>query len=211
MLCTVQCRPASACARKSPPGGCTLKKQDKTRQDNMVTALNGALKAWGLTLCPKKSRCMVFGKDDDTPHLTIRVEGEKMDQVDKFCYLGTIISTDGTCSAAIDDRTRKAWVRLHQSHFIWRLRGLSRKARATSFRCIVLTTLLHRCERWTLSAADMTKLRKNHHNLLAKALNGALKTRTDAKAEVVALTLQAKEIAQERKKNKIPGKRKRRR
>jgi len=67
----------------------------------MVTALNGALKAWGLTLCPKKSRCMVFGKDDDTPHLTIRVEGEKMDQVGEFCYLGTIISTDGTCSAAI--------------------------------------------------------------------------------------------------------------
>ena len=31
MLCTVQCRPASACARKSPPRGCTLKKQDKTR------------------------------------------------------------------------------------------------------------------------------------------------------------------------------------
>ena len=32
MLCKVQCRPASACARKSPPRGCTLKKQDKTRQ-----------------------------------------------------------------------------------------------------------------------------------------------------------------------------------
>jgi len=32
MLCTVQCRPASACARKSPPRGCTLKKQDKTRK-----------------------------------------------------------------------------------------------------------------------------------------------------------------------------------
>ena len=29
MLCTVQCRPASACARKSPPRGCTRKKQDK--------------------------------------------------------------------------------------------------------------------------------------------------------------------------------------
>jgi len=33
MLCTVQCRPASACARKSPPRGCTLKKQDKTRHE----------------------------------------------------------------------------------------------------------------------------------------------------------------------------------
>jgi hypothetical protein len=31
MLCTVQCRPASACARKSPPRGCT-RRQDKTRQ-----------------------------------------------------------------------------------------------------------------------------------------------------------------------------------
>jgi len=46
---------------------------------HMVTALNGALKAWGLTLCPKKSRCTNIGEDDDTPRLDIRVEGEKMD------------------------------------------------------------------------------------------------------------------------------------
>ncbi len=32
MLCTVQCRPASACTIKSPPRGYTQKKQDKTRQ-----------------------------------------------------------------------------------------------------------------------------------------------------------------------------------
>jgi len=31
MLCTVQSRPASAYARESPPRGCSLKKQDKTR------------------------------------------------------------------------------------------------------------------------------------------------------------------------------------
>ena len=36
MLCTVQCRPASACAKKSPPRGCTLKKQDKTREVMIV-------------------------------------------------------------------------------------------------------------------------------------------------------------------------------
>jgi len=139
---------------------------------HMVTALNGALKAWGLTLCPKKSRCMVFiGDGNHTPRLDIRVEGKKMAQVGEFCYLGTIISADGTCSATIDDRIRKAWFRLHQSHYIWRLRGLTRKARATFFRCIVLTTFFHGCERWTPSKADMTKLRMNHHNMLAKALN----------------------------------------
>lgn len=94
-----------------------------------------------------------------------------MDQVGEFCYLGTIISADGTCSTAIGDRIRKAWTRLHLNHYIWRQRGLTRKARATFFRCIVLTTLFHGCERWTPSKADMTKLRKNHHNMLAKALN----------------------------------------
>ena len=137
----------------------------------MVTALSGALKAWDLTLCPKKSRCMVFGDDDDTPPLDIRVEGDRMEQVGEFRYLGTIISADGTCSATINDRIRKAWFRIHTSHYIWRLRGLTRKARATFFRCIVLTTLFHGSERWTPSKADMTKLCKNHHNMLAKAHN----------------------------------------
>ena len=40
MLCTVQCRPASACARKSPPRGCTLKKQDKTRPQHHIPKRN---------------------------------------------------------------------------------------------------------------------------------------------------------------------------
>jgi len=43
MLCTVQCRPASACARKSPPRGCTLKKQDKTRQGSIIVVCTGLL------------------------------------------------------------------------------------------------------------------------------------------------------------------------
>ena len=87
----------------------------------------------------------VFGKDDDTPRLTIRVEGETMDQVDEFCYLGTIISTDGTCSAAIDDRTRKAWVRLYESHFIWRLRGLTRFPSNTQKQALTLALLTTQC------------------------------------------------------------------
>jgi len=36
MLCMVQCRPASACAMKSPSRGCTLKKQDKTRKHQCI-------------------------------------------------------------------------------------------------------------------------------------------------------------------------------
>jgi hypothetical protein len=138
---------------------------------HMVTALNGALKAWGLTLCPEKSRYMVFSDGNHTPRLYIRVEGKKMAQVGEFCYLGIIISADGTCLATIDDRIRKAWFRLHQSHYIWRLGGLTQKARATFFRCIVLTTFFHGCERWTPCFADMTKLRMNHHKMLAKALH----------------------------------------
>jgi len=44
MLCTVHFRPASACARKSPPRGCTLKKQDKTRQGiNLETNAAGCI------------------------------------------------------------------------------------------------------------------------------------------------------------------------
>ena len=36
MLCTVQCRSASARAIKSPPTGCIQRKQDKTRQDHTM-------------------------------------------------------------------------------------------------------------------------------------------------------------------------------
>jgi hypothetical protein len=128
-------------------------------------------KGLGPHALPQEIKMYGLARTTTPPSLDIHVGDKKMDQVGEFCYLGTIISTDGTCSAAIDDRTRKAWIRLHQSHHSWRLRGLTRKARATFFRCVVLTTLFHGCERWTPSAADMSKLRKNHHNMLATVLH----------------------------------------
>jgi len=67
-------------------------------------------KGLGPYALPQEIKMHGIGEDDDTPRLDIRAEGEKMDQVGEFCYLGTVISTDGRCSAAIDDRTRKAWV-----------------------------------------------------------------------------------------------------
>jgi len=42
----------------------------------------------------------------------------------------------------------------------------ARKAQPPSSDVIVLTTLIHGCERWTPSAADITMLRKDRHNML---------------------------------------------
>ena len=76
--------------------------------------LTGSREVKGEDILRKKSRCMVFiGDGNSTPRLDIRVDGKKMAQVGEFCYLGTIISADGTCSATIDDRIRKAWFRIH--------------------------------------------------------------------------------------------------
>ena len=73
MLCTVQCRPASACARKSPPRGCTLKIQDKTRQVHHLDQTEIKLAATEIKSIEDKAATEIkLAKAD-----VARVEGER--------------------------------------------------------------------------------------------------------------------------------------
>jgi len=56
----------------------------------------------GLSVNQKKSTCMVISKLSDTPSCSnLMVNGEKIEQVDKFVYRGSALTQDGECDSEI--------------------------------------------------------------------------------------------------------------
>ena len=92
-----------------------------------------------------------------------------MEVVDRFPYLGDIVSRDGDDTAAVDARVEsggKAFGALRAS--IFASTSISNKAKKAVYEAIVLSTVLYGCETWSLTEELYRRLRCMHaHHLRA--------------------------------------------
>lgn len=118
-----------------------------------VSELDAALQSWQLLISVTKSKVMVVSKDAAAASPVIQLQGQTLEAVQHFKYLGSQLSGDGTLDAEISYRIScgaAAFQRLKQ-HGIWRDRGLSLGLRVALYRTLVLSALLYCCETWALS------------------------------------------------------------
>ncbi|XP_038048237.1 uncharacterized protein LOC119722267 [Patiria miniata] len=78
--------------------------------------------------------------------------------VEKFCFLGNIVSSDCRSKADIQRRLGLATSALARLNTIWKERCLSRKTKLSLYNSLVLSILLYGSETWTLSAELERKL-----------------------------------------------------
>ena len=57
--------------------------------------------AKGLFLNSAKSFTVVFSKSEERPTCKITVHGNTLEQVDRFVYLGSLVTSDGRCEQDI--------------------------------------------------------------------------------------------------------------
>ena len=102
------------------------------------------------------------GKPYSAP--TITVNGQKLQVVDKFTYLGRTLSRAVHIDDEVTARTAKASVafgRLRTN--IWERIGIRLDTKLKVYKAIVLPTLLYACETWTVYQRHAKKL--NHFHL----------------------------------------------
>ena len=83
---------------------------------------------------------------------TITVNGRKLQVVDKFTYLGSILSRAVHIDDEVTARTAKASVafgRLRTN--VWERNGIRLDTKLKVYKAVVLSTLLYACETWTPS------------------------------------------------------------
>ena len=97
----------------------------------------------------------------------VRCEGEELQNVFKFKYLGTIFAADGKHCYDIEARIAKAQVRCGQLRNIFNSPNLSTSIKLRLYIASVCSLLTYGSEIWTLNEQVMRKLRGVNSRLLS--------------------------------------------
>ena len=116
----------------------------------ILDAFSDASKKFGLKINIKKTEVLYQPNSTRTREEDIMVDGNKLNSVLEFTYLGSTISSNGCIDDEIQRRMAKArasFGRLRQR--LWNNHHVSLRVKGKIYRAIVLSTLLYGAEAWT--------------------------------------------------------------
>ena len=149
----------------------------KTQEDleHNVNMLNREITQRGMKINLNKTKTMIISREPK-PH-TIRVEGEALEQVDSYKYLGVMIKSNGSLKEEVSQRIGKATNVYHQlgSTFINK-RELTTKTKISIYNSVYCSTLLYGSESWTLDSRDKSRLQAAEMKFLRRSIG---KTKRD--------------------------------
>ena len=92
--------------------------------------------------------------------LEFKTGEDVLEEVEKFCYLGDMISCFGGASEAVSARIGSAWQKFRElSGLLVGKQGLSLMQQGKIYQCCVRPVLLYCFEKWELTVADEMRLR----------------------------------------------------
>ena len=102
---------------------------------------------------------------------TITVKAQRLQVVDKFTYLGSSLSRVVQIDDEVNVRIAKASAASDQLHgSTWDQSGIRLDTKLKVYRLVVLPTLLHACETWTVYQRHAKRLSHFHTSCLRKLL-----------------------------------------
>ena len=104
-----------------------------------------------------KSKVMVVSKNGGQV-VDVQLNGERMEQVECFRYLGTDIHENGKLNEEIGHRVREGEKVGGALRAVWRNKKMSVKAMKGMYEAIVVPTVLYGSEAWVLNARDVSRV-----------------------------------------------------
>ena len=123
----------------------------------LTNKLASASERYGMEVSSEKSKVMVNSIDTNAS-ADIVMNGQKLEEVDSFRYLGALITKDGSCRKDILARIAQAMAAMSKLDEIWKCNRLSFKTKLRLYRTLVIPILLYGCESWTLNADTAKRL-----------------------------------------------------
>ena len=152
---------------------CALNASDEHEMQVEMDSLSAACNNFGLTISTKKTQVMFQPAPGNQYHEPqISVNGQTLQAVEIFTYLGSTLSRTTTIDAEISNRISKAgsaFGRLKEN--VWERRGISLETKLKVFRAVVLTTLLYGSETWTAYRRHEKQLNHFHLRCLRNLLH----------------------------------------
>jgi len=95
----------------------------------------------------------------------LTMDGDDIEIVDKFPYLGDVLSTEGGVHEAIIARIRSAWKKFKVSGVLCK-KGISLRIKGALYKCYVRNVLTYGAECWPLRVEDERKLKTTEMRML---------------------------------------------
>lgn len=135
---------------------------------NLLDRFSQACSDFGLTISKKKTKILSQGVPN-APSFTI--EGEAIDNVEKFVYLGSTIASNTSLELETSCRMGKAYSAFARlAARVWDNPKLTIKTKCAVYSSCVLSTLLYASESWTTSRRQESKLNSFHFRCLRRIL-----------------------------------------
>ena len=99
---------------------------------------------------------MAVGKTDTK--VNIRLDGDRLEQVKEFTYLGSLMTDDGKCINDIKKRVSLASAVIGLLYKIWKSKQITIKTKVMVYQVLVMPVLLYGAECWTMGKEDERRL-----------------------------------------------------
>ena len=120
--------------------------------NNIVHKVNDAGRKRLLKLNARKTKQMVVG--DENANVYIDVDGETIDKVNSFKYLGAIKTSTGSCSEDVKTRIGRAKKATMELDTIWKDRGIRKELKMKLVKALIWPVITYGAEGWTLKKYD---------------------------------------------------------
>jgi hypothetical protein len=95
-------------------------------------------------------------------------QGEKLEVVQKFCYLGDMIGSGGGAEEAVRNRVRCAWGKFNQLNPVLCARGVSLKIKGKMYKSCVQSVLIYGSETWPMKVEDSRRLERTERAMVRR-------------------------------------------
>ena len=131
--------------------------QDKTTELALISA------QVGLKINKRKTKIMRTNATCETP---IMLEGETLEEVKDFRYLGSIVDTHGGTEADVKKRISKARVAFHLLRNVWKSKVIGETTKIRLFNTNVKSVLLYGEETWRINKTTLIRIQTFVHHYL---------------------------------------------
>ncbi|VDO83872.1 unnamed protein product [Schistosoma margrebowiei] len=132
-----------------------LLSQSQQQMQVKTTSVAAASAAVGLNIHKGRSKILRYNTTCTNP---ITIDGEDLEDVKTFTYLGSIIDEQGGSDADVKAQTVKARAAYLQSKNIWNSKQLATNTKVRIFNTNVKTVLLYGAETWRITKAIIHKI-----------------------------------------------------
>ncbi|GFR65589.1 endonuclease-reverse transcriptase [Elysia marginata] len=131
-----------------------------TSMKRILHRVNNAGQQAGLLLNAKKTKVMHIPASKETSNVEpdIKIDRTSLENVDNLKYLGSIKTSDGTCTKDISTRIAMANQGMVSLNNIWKDKSIPKPLKFKLLKTLVWPRMLYGCETWTMRKADELKI-----------------------------------------------------